>query len=151
MTDDIKTQNFRVGKQALLCKIRPYHVKSLDLWEKKHTREMLEKDPFSCEIQNDYTYSTCQTMTLPARFSTSTTLLFPFHIAPLGSTIAACFVGRPFLVTQPLCPDSLHRISRQQANLIMLTDPAKKSCSIWSIKIYKFIDYCCPWSGVFMF
>ncbi len=28
MTDDIKTQNFKVGKQTLLCKIRPYYVNS---------------------------------------------------------------------------------------------------------------------------
>ncbi len=28
MKDDIKTQNFKVGKQTLLCKIRPYYVKS---------------------------------------------------------------------------------------------------------------------------
>ncbi len=28
MTDDIKTQNFKVGKQIQLYKIRPYYVKS---------------------------------------------------------------------------------------------------------------------------
>ncbi len=28
MTDDIKTQNFNISKQTLLCKIRPYYVKS---------------------------------------------------------------------------------------------------------------------------
>ncbi len=27
--------------------------------------EMLKKDPFSCEIQNDHTHPICQTMTLP--------------------------------------------------------------------------------------
>ncbi len=34
MTDDIKTQNFKVGKHTLLCKIRPYYVKSQECLSK---------------------------------------------------------------------------------------------------------------------
>ncbi len=46
MTDDIKTQNFKVGKQTLLCKIRPYYVNAWNFWVKRaHFCFMLEKRP----------------------------------------------------------------------------------------------------------
>ncbi len=69
----IKTQNFKIGKHTLLCKSRPYNVKSQGclgkntpfLVHRLHGQmKCLKKDPFYHEIQNDDIYPSCQTMTL---------------------------------------------------------------------------------------
>ncbi len=72
----MKTQNFKVDKQTLLSKIRPYYVKSQGYFSKNtpflwfhwsvKICEMLEKRPLSSEIEKEDTYTTSQTMTLPA-------------------------------------------------------------------------------------
>ncbi len=68
-----------------------------DFWVKKDpflwfqgsikAREMLEKDPFSHEIQTDDTYPTCQTMTLPGYKLPSLNAFW------VRTTFPQCFVG----------------------------------------------------------
>ncbi len=71
----LKHRTLRFGKQTLMCKIRPYYVKSKGFLSKNTSffGFTVCEDPwnawkkylFSREIQNDDMYPTCQTMTLP--------------------------------------------------------------------------------------
>ncbi len=72
MTDDIKTQNLRLVNRQYCVKSDPIMLNHRDLVKTPlvwlhgsvKTSEMLGKKTFSCEIQNNDMYPTCQNMTL---------------------------------------------------------------------------------------